>query len=134
MNNFCKNIFSKFIIFRVKSIFESNVFKWVIKKKFLCSNLFALLIINVKILFNFQNEWCTFDKKFMTIQIIMFDLWFFKYIKIQFKKMSIHLNGSFNCVYTFLTLLFYSCFNDVTKHEGFYPITNVDFAFVLAWI
>jgi hypothetical protein len=39
------------------------VFKWVIKTNFINSNLFALLIINVKILSNFQKEWCTFGKK-----------------------------------------------------------------------
>jgi hypothetical protein len=33
------------------------------KKNFISSSPFALLIINVKILFNFYKEWCTFDKK-----------------------------------------------------------------------
>jgi hypothetical protein len=47
---------------------------------------------------------------------------------------STHLDGSFDCVYTLLTWLFFSCFNDVTKHEGFYIITNLDFTFVLACI
>jgi hypothetical protein len=39
------------------------VFKWVIKIIFISSNPFALLIINVKILFNFQKEWCTSWRK-----------------------------------------------------------------------
>jgi hypothetical protein len=43
-------------------MFEQNVLKLVMKKKFInCP--FALLIINVKILFNFQKEWCTFGRK-----------------------------------------------------------------------
>jgi hypothetical protein len=33
------------------------------KKKIIGSSLFALLIINVKILFNFQKEWCTFGRE-----------------------------------------------------------------------
>jgi hypothetical protein len=33
------------------------------KKKIISSNPFAFLIINVKILSNFQKEWCTFGKK-----------------------------------------------------------------------
>jgi hypothetical protein len=36
------------------------VFKWVINFKNISSNPFPLLIINVKILSNFQKEWCTF--------------------------------------------------------------------------
>jgi hypothetical protein len=43
------------------------VFKWIIKK-FISSSLFALLIINVKILFNFQKEWCTFSRKKGSLQ------------------------------------------------------------------
>jgi hypothetical protein len=45
MNNFCLNHILKSIIFKVKNIFEPNVFKWVIKTIFINSNLFALLII-----------------------------------------------------------------------------------------
>ncbi len=60
---FVKGTFSKSIIFKAKSTFEPNVFKLNIKNKFITSNPFSLLIINVKILFNFQNEWCTFDRK-----------------------------------------------------------------------
>jgi hypothetical protein len=33
------------------------------KKKFISSSLFVFLIVNVKILFNFQKEWCTFGRK-----------------------------------------------------------------------
>ncbi len=55
--------FSISIIFKVKSNFEPNVLKWVMKTNFINSNPFALVIINVKILSNFQKEWCTFGKK-----------------------------------------------------------------------
>jgi len=44
-------------------MFEPNVFKLVIKNNFISSNVFALLIINVKILSNFHKEWCTFGRK-----------------------------------------------------------------------
>ncbi len=54
---------SKSIIAKVKSSFEPNMFKWVVKTNFIDSSLFALLIINVKIPSNFQNEWCTFGKR-----------------------------------------------------------------------
>jgi hypothetical protein len=39
------------------------VLKWVIKTIFISSNPFVILIINVKILSNFQKEWCTFGRK-----------------------------------------------------------------------
>jgi hypothetical protein len=39
------------------------VFKWGIKIIFISSSPFAFLIINVKILSNFQKEWCTFGRK-----------------------------------------------------------------------
>jgi hypothetical protein len=39
------------------------VLKWVIKTIFINSSPFAFLIINIKILFNFQKEWCTFGRK-----------------------------------------------------------------------
>jgi len=60
---FVKTTFSKSIIFKVKSIFEPNVFKCVIKVIFINSSPFALLIFNVRILSNFQKEWCTFGRK-----------------------------------------------------------------------
>ncbi len=60
---FVKATFSKSIIFKVKNTCEPNVFKWVTKNKFITSNTFAFLIINVKILSNFQKEWCTFGGK-----------------------------------------------------------------------
>ncbi len=37
--------------------------KWIITTIFINSSPFAFLIINVKILFNFQKEWCTFGRK-----------------------------------------------------------------------
>ncbi len=58
---FVKATFSKSIIFKVKSTFERNVFKWVIETIFISS---TPLIINVKIFSNFQKEWCTFGRKF----------------------------------------------------------------------
>jgi len=51
------------MIFKVKNIFEPNVLKWVMKTIFINSNPFAFLIINVKILSNFQKEWCSFGRK-----------------------------------------------------------------------
>jgi len=60
---FVKGTFSKAIIFKAKNTFEPNVLKLNIKTIFITSNPFSLLIINVKILFNFQNEWCTFYRK-----------------------------------------------------------------------
>jgi hypothetical protein len=39
------------------------VFKLVMKTIFINSSPFALLITNVKILSNFQKEWCTFGRK-----------------------------------------------------------------------
>jgi hypothetical protein len=59
---FVKTTFSKSIIFKVKNIFEPNALKWVIKIIFIYSSRFSLLIMNIKILSNFQNEWCTFGK------------------------------------------------------------------------
>ncbi len=59
---FIKATFSKSIIFRIKNAFD-QMLKWVIKIIFISLSHFALLIINVKILSNFQKEWCTFGKK-----------------------------------------------------------------------
>jgi hypothetical protein len=60
---FIKVTFSKSIIFKVKNMFESNVFKLVIKIIFINSNPFTFLIINVKILSNVQKELCTFNRE-----------------------------------------------------------------------
>ncbi len=60
---FVKATLSKSIIFKVKNTFEPNVFKLVMKTIFINSSPFALLITNVKILSNFQKEWCTFGRK-----------------------------------------------------------------------
>ncbi len=60
---FVKVTFSKSINFKFKSTFELNVFNWVIKTTFINSSPFALLMINVKILSNFQKAWCTFGRK-----------------------------------------------------------------------
>jgi hypothetical protein len=40
----------------------------------------------------------------MTIKIIMFHLWFFKHTKMQISKVSIHLGGSFDYIFTHLHL------------------------------
>jgi hypothetical protein len=68
LSHVCEQLFfqttlSKSIIFKVKNTFEPNVFKWVIKTIFINWSPFALLIINLKILSNFQKEWCTFGRK-----------------------------------------------------------------------
>jgi hypothetical protein len=60
---FVKVTLSKSIIFRVKCTFEPNVLKLVIKKRIISSSHFSLLTINVRILSNFQKEWCTFGRK-----------------------------------------------------------------------
>ncbi len=115
--------------------------EFVINIIFISSSSFSFLIINVKILSNFQNEWCILGRKkkhlkknknypllkfecfehannifylcqvlimqtlqlieniptkLMTIQTIMFPLWSFKHIKMQFLKMSTHFGGSFD--------------------------------------
>jgi hypothetical protein len=56
MGDYCKGTFSKYIISKVKSTFEPNVLKRVIKIIFIGSSHFAFVIINVKILSNFQKE------------------------------------------------------------------------------
>ncbi len=62
MNNFCSNHIFKIHNFQGQNIFEPNVLKLVIKINFISLSPFALLI-NVKILSNFQKEWCIFDRK-----------------------------------------------------------------------
>jgi hypothetical protein len=54
------------------------VLKWVIKIFFINWSPFALLIINAKILSNFQNEWCTFDRKIDVSKqqgLFILDIW-----------------------------------------------------------
>ncbi len=60
---FVKTTLSKSIIFKVQNIFKPNVLKWVVNFFFISSSPFALLIINGKILSNFQKEWCTFGRE-----------------------------------------------------------------------
>ncbi len=60
--NFVKVTFSKSIIFKVKSIFEPNVLKSVIKTIFISSSPLSLLNINVK-WFSILKKWCTFGRK-----------------------------------------------------------------------
>jgi hypothetical protein len=62
MNNFCwKHIFKTHNF--IKNTFEINVFKCVLKWIWPTSSAFVFLIINIKILSNFENEWCTFDNE-----------------------------------------------------------------------
>jgi hypothetical protein len=44
-------------------MFETNVLKSMTKTIFIGSSPFAFLNINVRIVFNFQKEWCTFSIK-----------------------------------------------------------------------
>ncbi len=60
---FLEGTFSKSIIFKVKSTFEPNVFKAVMKTIILNSSPFAFLIINVKILSNFEKKWYIFGRR-----------------------------------------------------------------------
>jgi hypothetical protein len=108
VNNFYWSTFSKPIIFRVKNIFEANVFKWVIKTNFINISPFAFLIINVKILANFQKEWCIFDRK-----------------KVVWRKTKIVHSWSLNAVNMQKHFLFVSSFEDVKfgingKHSKFF--------------
>ncbi len=57
---FVKGTFSKFIIFKVKSTFNQMCSNWLYNKKSFVQSHFVILIIDVKILSNFQKEWCTF--------------------------------------------------------------------------
>jgi hypothetical protein len=96
------------IIFRVKNIFEANVFKWVIKTNFINISPFAFLIINIKILANFQKEWCIFDRK-----------------KVVWRKTKIVHSWSLNAVNMQKHFLFVSSFEDVKfgingKHSKFF--------------
>ncbi len=69
MNNFCfRHIFKLHNFQGQFNTFEPNVLKSVIKIIFMNLNPFALLIFNVKVLFNFQKEWCTFSRKKMTFE------------------------------------------------------------------
>ncbi len=63
--------FQKSIIFKVAHVkFEPNVLELVIRKNFMNSIPFAFLIINVKILSNFQKAWCTFGIKKRSLKTI----------------------------------------------------------------
>ncbi len=44
-------------------MFDPNVVKCAMKMNFTNFKSFVLLIINVKIIFSFEEEWCTFNKK-----------------------------------------------------------------------
>jgi hypothetical protein len=102
---FVKIIFSTSIIFKVKSAFEINVFKLIIKKKFISSNHFSLLIINVRFLFNFQKEWCTFGRKnnvWKKKRIVTFKVWVLSACKKKKQIVSIfeHMNFAINEKYS----------------------------------
>jgi hypothetical protein len=55
-------------------------------------------------------------KNIMTIQTIMFPLWSFKHINMQFWGVSTHLGGSFDYVFTHLDFLFKSHW--LISHKG----------------
>jgi hypothetical protein len=42
------------------------------------------------------------SKTIMTIQTIMFPLWFFKHTKMLFERVSTHLGGPCDCVFTLI--------------------------------
>jgi hypothetical protein len=61
---FAKYTFFKFIIFKAKNTFETNMFKYVLNWILsIPSVLIYFIIINVKILSNFEKEWCIVDKE-----------------------------------------------------------------------
>jgi hypothetical protein len=70
---------------------------------------------HAKTFFNYAKFWACkkitingkYSKKIMTIQTIMLLLWSFKHIKMQFKKVSIHLGGSFDYDFTQVFLWVY---------------------------
>jgi hypothetical protein len=51
------------MILKVKNMFETNMFKCVLKRNLPISSGFSFIIINVKTLFNFEKAWCTFDEE-----------------------------------------------------------------------
>ncbi len=57
MNNFCYGHIFRIHNFRVKSDFEPNVFKWVIKMIYINLHPFAFLIINVKFFSIFKKNY-----------------------------------------------------------------------------
>jgi len=61
LSHIYEQLLNESIIFRVKNTFEPNVLKWVIKIIFISLGILSLLIINVKILSNFQKD--TFGRK-----------------------------------------------------------------------
>jgi hypothetical protein len=62
MKTFVKDTFSKFIIFMIKRMFEPNAFKCFLKWISPISSEF-FFVINNKILYNFEDKQCTFNKK-----------------------------------------------------------------------
>jgi len=88
---FVRTTFLKSIIFNVKNTFEPNVLKWIIKTIFIDPSCIALLIIYVKIIFNFQKEWCTFGRKkehLKKTRNVHSDIWMFWACKNIFKFVS----------------------------------------------
>jgi hypothetical protein len=60
MNNFCwKHVFKIRNFQDKKHVWNKCVLKWISPT----SSAFVFLIINIKILSNFENEWCTFDNE-----------------------------------------------------------------------
>jgi len=121
-------MFSESIIFKVKRTFEKNrdcsffIFECFQHAK----DIFDLCqSLSIQILQLMEN----IPKTFMTIQIIMFSLWFFKHIKKQLKKMSTHLASSFDCDFTLLCMIMVCWFhyfkNFLFIHENMEIGTNI---------
>jgi hypothetical protein len=75
------------------------------KKHFISSSPFAFLIINVKILSNFQKEWCTFGRKKKTFEkkkdhplsrLDCFEYANFKKIVPSFEHVNFAINGKYS--------------------------------------
>jgi hypothetical protein len=102
MNNFVKDTFSKFIIFKVKSTFEQ-----------ICSNAFknefqqfhSFIIFNVNIFFKFEKEWHTFNKKTIVIVVLKNKIQLFYYAPLViFQKYKITISSNFDTPCDFFLL------------------------------
>jgi hypothetical protein len=82
------------------------VFKCVIKIVLISSKPFSLLIFNVRILSNFQKEWCTFGRKknifFKKQGLFIFDVWvlwtcnFLNLFVSSFEHVKFSINGKYS--------------------------------------
>ncbi len=72
------------------------MFKLVIKINFISSNFVVLLIINVKILSNFQMEWCTFGRKKKFQSLSVFNMQKHFWLVSSFKNVNFAVNGKYS--------------------------------------